>query len=112
MTKSIRIAAPLMAVALFFGASFIYAQNSQMGNGNQNTEAQQTTTVASNNPQMQQGYKDGVEAAKLDTLAHRPVDPKVSHLYVHPPVKGAAVAGYRSAFEDGYKAATKSQNGM
>ena len=56
----------------------------------------------------QQGFRDGIEAAKLDTLANRKIDAKTSHLYVHPPVKGNdAVNAYRSAFESGYQAAVK-----
>ena len=107
MKKLIRIAAPLMAVALFSGASFVYAQASQ----NQNTaQVQDWNTPPAGTEQAQQGYRDGIEAAKLDQLAHRPVDPKVSHLYVHPPVKGAAVADYRSNFQKGYEAALKNSN--
>jgi hypothetical protein len=113
MKKLIRFAAPLIAVALFSGASSIYAQ-APSGNQNQNPAAEQQdwNTPPPGTEQAQQGYRDGIEAAKLDKLAHRPVDPKVSHLYVHPPVKGAAVADYRTSFENGYKAALKNQGGM
>ncbi len=113
MTMSNRIAASLMAAALFTGASSLYAQNSPMGNQNQNNaQVQDWNTPPPGTEQAQQGYRDGIEAAKLDALAHRPVDPKVSHLYVHPPVKGAAVADYRTNFEMGYKAALKNAGGM
>jgi hypothetical protein len=109
MKKLNRIAAPLMAVALFSGASFVYAQASQ----NQNTaQVQDWNTPPPGTEQAQQGYRDGIEAAKLDKAAHRPIDPKVSHLYVHPPVKGAAVTDYRTAFENGYKAALQNVPGM
>ena len=108
-----RIAASLMAAALFTGASSLYAQNP----GQTTTPATKATTEEWNTPpagteQAQQGFRDGIEAAKLDKLAGRPVDPKVSHLYVHPPVKGAAQAEYRSNFENGYKAALTHAGGM
>jgi hypothetical protein len=113
MTISNRIAASLMAAALFTGASFSYAQNSQKQNQNQAPYTTSATpdwnTPPPGTEQAQQGYRDGIEAAKLDTLAHRAVDPTKSHLYVHPPVKGAAVADYRSSFEQGYKTALKNQ---
>ena len=109
MTKLNRVAASLMAAALFSGASSMYAQNPQ----NQNSaQVQEWNTPPPGTEQAQQGYRDGIEAAKLDQLAHRPVDPKVSHLYVHPPVKKDAVAEYRSSFENGYKAALTHQSGM
>ena len=109
MKKLNCISAPLMAVALFSGASFVYAQASQ----NQNTaQVQDWNTPPPGTEQAQQGYRDGIEAAKLDKSAHRPIDAKVSHLYVHPPVKGAAVTDYRSAFENGYKAALQNAGGM
>jgi len=121
MTTINRIAASLMAAALFTGASSLYAQSS-----NQSAQAQSSYTTPAQAPmeewntppagteQAQQGWRDGVEAAKLDKLAHRPVDPKVSHLYVHPPanVKKDAVADYRAAFESGYKKAVDHSGGM
>ena len=110
MKKLIRIAAPLMAVALFSGASSLYAQASQTQNNTAQT--QDWNTPPPGTEQAQQGYRDGIEAAKLDKLAHRPVDAKVSHLYVHPPVKGAAQTDYRNAFENGYKAALQNAGGM
>ena len=105
-----RIVASLMAAALFSGASSLYAQAASQ---NPNTVAvQDWNTPPAGTEQAQQGFRDGIEAAKLDKLAHRPIDPKVSHLYVHPPVKGAAVADYRTSFENGYKAAIKNSGGM
>ena len=114
MMKFNRIAASLMAAALFTGASALYAQTASNGNQAQyTTPAQQDWNAPPpGTEQAQQGYRDGVEAAKLDKLAHRPIDPKVSHLYVHPPVKGAAVTDYRNGFEGGYKAALKNQGAM
>jgi hypothetical protein len=53
-----------------------------------------------------QAFKDGIEAAKLDTAAKRPVNPTTSYLYNHPPVKKSADKdAYRNTFTDGYKAA-------
>jgi len=113
-----RIAASLMAAALFTGASSLYAQNpaqsqKQTPAQNQNNAPmQEWNTPPAGTEQAQWGYRDGIEAAKLDTLAHRPVNAKASHLYVHPPVKGAAVSDYRAGFENGYNAALKNQGGM
>ena len=104
-----RIAASLMAAALFTGASSLYAQSPSQ---NQSAPVQEWNTPPAGTEQAQQGYRDGIEAAKLDKLAHRPIDPKVSHLYVHPPVKGAAVADYRTSFANGYNAALKNSGGM
>ena len=105
-----RIAASLMAAALFTGANTLHAQAA-----NQSAPAGQHedwNTPPPGTEQAQQGYRDGIEAAKLDKVAKRPIDPTKSHLYVHPPVKGAAVADYRNSFEMGYKAALKNASGM
>jgi hypothetical protein len=83
------------------------AQSSQAGTQNTNT-TQDWNTPPPGTEQAQQGYRDGIEAAKLDTLAKRTINAKASHLYVHPPVKGAdAQNAYRSSFEAGYNAALK-----
>jgi len=109
MKKLTRIATPLMAVAIMSSAPFIaLAQNSPAGNQTQNNATQDWNTPPAGTEQAQQGFRDGIEAAKLDKLAKRTVDAKVSHLYVHPPVKGTeAVNAYRSAFQTGYDAAVK-----
>jgi hypothetical protein len=87
------------------------AQNSQAGNQTQNSATQDWNTPPAGTEQAQQGYRDGIEAAKLDTLAKRKIDAKTSHLYLHPPVKGAdAVNAYRSAFQTGYAAALAHQS--
>ena len=111
MTNINRIAASLMAAALFTGASSLYAQNGAVPSQAPYTTSanQDWNTPPPGTEQAQQGYRDGIEAAKLDTLAHRAIDPTKSHLYVHPPVKGAAVADYRNSFEQGYKTALKNQ---
>ncbi len=90
-----------MAVALLGGAP-MFAQAPM-----QNSAVQEWNTPPAGTEQAQQGYRDGVEAAQLDRAAKRPIDPKVSHLYVHPPVKGAARDEYRNSFEAGYDAAVK-----
>ena len=107
MKKLTCIAASLMAAALLIGAQSVYAQNA--ANPQQapyTTPAVQdwNTPPPGTEQAQQQGYRDGIEAAKLDRLAHRPIDAKVSHLYVHPPVKGEAIPAYRTQFEIGYKA--------
>ena len=104
MKQLIRFAAPVMAIALLSGASFLahaQTQNSAVSG------TQDWNTPPAGTEQAQQGYRDGVEAAQLDRAAKRLIDPKVSHLYVHPPVKGAARGQYRTSFASGYDAAVK-----
>lgn len=112
MSKLTRIATPLIAVAIMSSVPFMtLAQSSQAGNQTQNNATNATqdwNTPPPGTEQAQQGYRDGIEAAKLDTLAKRKIDAKSSHLYLHPPVKGGdAVNAYRSAFQSGYDAAIK-----
>jgi hypothetical protein len=109
MSKLTRIATPLIAVAIMSSVPFLsLAQNSPVGNETQNNATQDWNSPPPGTEQAQQGFRDGIEAAKLDTLAKRKIDAKASHLYMHPPVKGAdAVNAYRSAFENGYAAAIK-----
>lgn len=103
-----RIAAPLMAVVLMSGAPFFaHAQNSE----NQNSAAiQDWNTPPAGTEQAQQGFRDGIEAAKLDKAARRKIDAKSSHLYKNPPVKGAARQDYRDSFEKGYQAQLQHDN--
>jgi hypothetical protein len=106
MSKLTRIATPLMAVAIMSSVPFMaLAQNSPTGSQTQNSAAQDWNTPPAGTEQAQQGYRDGIEAAKLDKLANRAISFKTSHLYVHPPVKGDARDAYRSAFQAGYEAA-------
>ena len=108
MRKLTRFATPLMAVAIMSSVPFMaLAQNSQQGNQVQNSTTEDWNTPPAGTEQAQQGYRDGIQAAQLDKLTNRKLDPKVSHLYVHPPVKGDARDAYRSAFEAGYQAAVK-----
>ncbi len=107
MNKLTRFATPLIAVALMSGASFFaHAQTTQK----QNSAVQEWNTPPQGTEQAQQGYRDGIEAAQLDRAAKRKIDAKASHLYNHPPVKGAARDEYRSGFAAGYDAAVKHNN--
>jgi len=106
MSKLTRIATPLMAVAIMSSVPFLaLAQNSQAGNQTQTSAVQDWNTPPAGTEQAQQGFRDGIEAAKLDKLANRPISFKTSHLYVNPPVKKDARDAYRSAFQSGYEAA-------
>jgi hypothetical protein len=104
--KLTRIATPLIAVALMSGAPlFAHAQATQNA-----AQTEEWNTPPAGTEQAQQGYRDGIEAAQLDRAAKRKIDAKASHLYVHPPVKGAARDEYRSGFTAGYEAAVKHNN--
>ena len=108
MSKLTRIATPLIAVAIMSSVPFITLAQAAQSN---NSATQDWNTPPTGTEQAQQGFRDGIEAAKLDTLAKRKIDAKSSHLYQHPPVKGTeAVNAYRSAFENGYAAALKHQS--
>ena len=109
MNKTIRIATPLIAVALMSGASFFaHAQD----NKTSTTQSQSWNTPPAGTEQAQSAYRDGIEAAQLDKAAHRKIDAKSSHLYVHPPVKGSARDEYRTNFVAGYEAAVKHDSGV
>ncbi|HEY6414405.1 MAG TPA: hypothetical protein VIX42_12015 [Edaphobacter sp.] len=104
--KLTRFATPLIAVALMSGAPlFAHAQAAQKA-----AQTEEWNTPPAGTEQAQQGYRDGIEAAQLDRTAKRKIDAKASHLYVHPPVKGAARDEYRSGFTSGYEAAVKHSN--
>src|SRR5260370_42049349 len=91
MKKTIRIATPLIAVALMSGASFFaHAQNNQAPTA----QSQSWNTPPPGTEQAQSAYRDGVESAQLDITAKRKVDAKSSYRYVHPPVKAAARDAY------------------
>ena len=107
MKKLKQFAMPLMTAVLMSSAAFsALAQNASQNNlisAKAGTQEQSAPAAAS---EQTQGYRDGMEAAKLDTLTRRKIDAKASHLYVHPPVKGAdTVSQYRQSFEAGYNAA-------
>ena len=108
MKKMIRFTTPLIAVALMsIAPAFVRAQATPKNNQTQNAPAAEWNTPPAGTEQAQQGYRDGIEALKLDTAAKRKIDAKVSHLYLHPPVKGAAKDEYRASFVAGYEAAQK-----
>jgi hypothetical protein len=108
MKKTIRIATPLIAVALMSGATFFaHAQNNQAPTA----QSQSWNAPPPGTEQAQSAYRDGIEAAQLDKAAKRPVDAKQSHLYVHPPVKASARDAYRASFVSGYEAAVKHSSG-
>jgi hypothetical protein len=100
--KLTRFATPLVAVVLMSGALFFaHAQNAQKDS---QTQVEDWNTPPAGTEQAQRGFRDGIEAAKLDKAARRPIDAKSSHLYKNPPVKGAARDEYRTSFEKGYQA--------
>jgi hypothetical protein len=109
MKSLIRVATPLMAVALMSGASFFaHAQNNQAPTA----QSDSWNTPPAGTEQAQSAYRDGVEAAQLDKAAHRKIDAKSSYLYLHPKAKGAARDEYRSNFTAGYEAAVKHNSGV
>jgi hypothetical protein len=102
MKKLTRIAAPLIAVAMMTSVPMMsLAQNSQTQNSTQDWN-----TPPAGTEQAQTGYRDGIEAAKLDAAAKRKLDAKASYLYQHPKVKkGPERDAYLQNFEAGYNAA-------
>ncbi len=102
MKKLIRIATPLIAVALMSGTTVsAHAQEKQTPA----SESRSWNTPPPGTEQAQSAYRDGVESAQLDITAKRKVDAKSS------PVKGAARDEYRSNFTAGYEAAVKHSSG-
>src|SRR5271155_4835592 len=107
MKKTIRIATPLIAVALMSGVPlFAHAQNQPA-----TTETQSWNSPPAGTEQAQSAYRDGVQSALADKLANRKVDAKSSNLYVHPPVKKQSRDEYRASFVAGYEAAVKHSSG-
>ena len=107
MKKTISITASVIALAIMsIAPAFVHAQTTQ--NQKQNTTAvADWNTPPAGTEQAQLGYKDGIQAAQLDLAAKRKIDAQTSHLYLHPPVKGAARDEYRANFVNGYQAALK-----
>ena len=107
MKKMTRIAASLIAVTMMTAPMVMAAQNQQ----NQSSQTNDWMSPPAGTEQAQ-AYKDGIEAAKLDATAKRPVEAQKSYLYNHPPVKKSADRdAYRSTFEQGYKAAVAHNSG-
>ena len=109
MKKLFRIATPLIAVAMMTSVPMMsLAQSSPQGNQAQNSTMQDWNTPPAGTEQAQAGYRDGIQAAKLDKLANRKIDAKSSFLYTHPPVKkGPARDAYLQNFVAGYQAAVQ-----
>jgi hypothetical protein len=108
MKHVIRIATPLLAVALMGGAPvFAHAQNQPATT----TEDKSWQTPPAGTKEAQAAYTAGVQSALADKLANRPVDAKTSRLYVHPPVKKQSADEYRSNFAAGYDASVKHGSG-
>jgi hypothetical protein len=108
MKNKIRLATPLIAVALISGAPFFaHAQNNQAAT----TATQDWNTPPAGTEQAQSAFRDGVESAKIDKIANRKIDAKSSNLYLHPPVKKADRDSYRASFVAGYEAAVKHNSG-
>src|SRR3984957_19901565 len=108
MKNTIRFTAPVIALAMMsIAPAFVRAQDAPKNNQTQNAPQEEWNTPPAGTEQAQQGYRDGILAAKLDITAKRKVDAQSSHLYKNPPVKGAAKDEYRSSFVAGYQAALK-----
>jgi len=106
MSNLTRFATPLIAVALMTSVPLMtQAQNSLTSNQPTTTNNTVQNTQPAGDEQTKKGYRDGMEAAKLDKLTNRPLSFSESHLYVHPPVKGDARDAYRSGFQAGYQSA-------
>ncbi|WP_263378719.1 hypothetical protein [Granulicella paludicola] len=108
MKMMTRIATSLMAVTMMTAPMMMAAQSSQ---NQTQAAAQEDWMTPPAGSEQAQAYKDGIEAAKLDTVAKRPVEASKSYLYNHPPVKGADKDAYRSTFTQGYKAAVAHNTG-
>ncbi|MDE1176872.1 MAG: hypothetical protein PW789_09720 [Edaphobacter sp.] len=100
--KFTRLATPLIAAALMTSPVIMLAQNAQ--NNKPATQDWNAAPAGTEQASQNQAFRDGIEAAKLDKAAKRPIDAKVSHLYKKPPVKKDQQDAYRSDFEKGYQA--------
>lgn len=105
MSKLNRFVTPLIAVAMMSSVPMMTQAQATQATSTQSTAADFNAPAPGTEEYA--AYKDGMDAAKLDTLAKRKIDAKVSHLYVHPPVKGQAKEKYRTNFEQGYQKALK-----
>jgi hypothetical protein len=108
MKNTLRFTAPVIALAMMsIAPAFVRAQDSMKNNQTQTAQTEEWNTPPAGTEQAQQGYRDGILAAKLDVAAKRKVDAQSSHLYKNPPVKGTAKDEYRTSFVAGYQAALK-----
>ncbi len=104
--KITRLCTPLIAAALMTSPVLSLAQNAQTNKPTQDWNAAPAGTEQAQN----QGFRDGIEAAKLDKAAKRTIDAKTSHLYKKPPVKKEQQDAYRSDFEKGYQTQVEKDN--
>ena len=105
--KLIRIATPLIAVALMSGASFsAYAQNNQAATA----PSQSWNTPPPRTEQAQSAYRDGVAAQLTRRPSVRSTPSSLTNLY-DLPVKSSARDAYRASFVAGYEAAVKHSSG-
>ena len=110
MKKMIRMATSLVAVTMMAAPMVMAAQTTQTPQAQ--SAAQNDWMSPPAGTEQAQAYKDGIEAAKLDTVAKRNVNPTTSYLYNHPPVKKSADRdAYRNSFTQGYKAAVAHNTG-
>ena len=102
MKKTTRFVMPLAAAAILASSSVM-----TLAQQTQSSATAQYNGAFAGSPEQEQAYKDGMEAAKLDTLAKRKIDPTSSHLYKNPParVKKDQRDAYRTAFTTGYNKA-------
>jgi hypothetical protein len=107
MKSTLKVATSLMAVAMMTVPMMALAQSSQQGNVSMqqsNMNEDWSTAPAGMTPD---GYKAGIDAAKLDKLVQRPMDPKLGAMYKNPPVSKSQRDAYRAAFVAGYQAAVQ-----
>jgi hypothetical protein len=106
MKSTLKVATSLMAVAMMTVPMMALAQSSQMGNAPMQSSTNSDWTTAPTG-MAADGYKDGIETAKLDRLVKRPMDAKLGAMYKNPPVNKAQKDAYRAAFVAGYQAAVQ-----
>lgn len=104
------VVAPLIAVAMMTCGSLAQAQQ-QHHFLYVNAKVAAWAVPPNGTAMMQRGFRDGIEAAKVDSTVarlhpemNRKVDAKASYQYVHPPVKKDR-SDYQAGFEAGYTVA-------
>jgi hypothetical protein len=102
---------PLIAVAIMTCVPLAQAQQQQHHFLAVNAKVAPWAVPPAGPVAMQKGFRDGVEAARVDSTVarlhpemNRKVDAKASFQYVHPPVKKDQSL-YQAGFEAGYQAA-------
>lgn len=82
-----------------------YRQQQQNGYGDNNR--QWDSPPAEYSQVGQQGFRDGIEAARNDWQAHRAIDARRSQNYRHPPTQRNFRDEYRNSFARGYQLAVQ-----